>query len=186
MPGYFSTLPKTKYSINRDGKFTDVGNIFIRQKLVELVKQDASVYYPYQVKPRERPDIIAYNYYGSVDYTWIVFFSNDIIDPYFEWPLDTNDFNNYIISKYGSISNAKETLQSYQRILRPAVGSIDEVLVEVDLDTYETLDAAEKKSISNYDYEFNKNESHRNIQLIENIYVAQIVGDFKRGLVNVS
>lgn len=186
MPGYFNTLPTTKYSINSDKKFVDVSNIFLRQKLTQIVRQDASVYYPYQVQPRERPDIIAYNYYGSVDYTWIVFFSNEVIDPYFEWPLDTNDFNNYITSKYGSITEAKNSFQSYQRILRPAVGSIKETLLEIDLDTYNALDAVDKKTISNYDYEFDKNESRRNIQLIENVYVAQIVGDFKRGLVNVS
>ena len=70
--------------------------------------------------------------------------------------------------------------------MRPAVGSIKETLLEIDLDTYNALDAVDKKTISNYDYEFDKNESRRNIQLIENVYVAQIVGDFKRGLVNVS
>ena len=34
--------------------------------------------------------------------------SNNIIDPYYDWPLSQEQFNKYIISKYGSVIKAQE------------------------------------------------------------------------------
>ena len=49
---------------------------------------------------------------------------------------------------------------------------------EVDYDTYTELDAADKRIISNYDYEITKNEQNREINLIEDIYIQDIFREF--------
>jgi len=59
---------------------------------------------PYTVEEGERPEDIANFYYGSVDYSWLVYMANNIIDPYHEWPLNTQEFNDMLIEKYAEAS----------------------------------------------------------------------------------
>lgn len=182
MSNYFTNLPILSYDIDKNNKFKDTTNIFVRQKLTELVLSNASIYYTYLVKPKERPDIIAFNYYGSTDYTWIVLFSNAIIDPYFEWPLDEDDFKSHLLRKYGSISEARSTIHSYHQILRAGTATEKQTLIEVDETTYNSLSGSLRTTISKYDYEHEKNEEKRSINLIEDVYVANIQSELRRGI----
>ena len=51
-----------------------------------------------------RPEDIAYYYYGSTDYTWLIYLANNIVDPYHQWPLSQENFNKYLIEKYAAKS----------------------------------------------------------------------------------
>jgi hypothetical protein len=62
------------------------------------------LFLPYTVKQNERAEDIAQFYYGSVDYSWLVYMANQIVDPYYEWPMDEETFNNYLIAKYEELS----------------------------------------------------------------------------------
>ena len=42
------------------------------------VLKNISSYHPYRIKEHERPDIIAQQYYGSSDYTYLIFLANQI------------------------------------------------------------------------------------------------------------
>ena len=59
---------------------------------------------PFTIKEGERAEDIADYYYGSVDYTWLVYLSNNILDPYHEWPMAEAEFNQYLIEKYSEES----------------------------------------------------------------------------------
>jgi hypothetical protein len=37
-----------------------------------------------------------------------------VVDPYYQWNLNQEDFNNYLVKKYGSIENAQETIVYYR------------------------------------------------------------------------
>ena len=101
MSNYFSKFPTITYN-KVDVKDITRRSVFLSQNL-----SNPYVFLPYTIKENEKPEDIAYYYYGSVDYTWLVLLSNNIIDPYYEWPLDENDFNNYLIQKYETISGKK-------------------------------------------------------------------------------
>ncbi len=81
-------------------------NILSRAKIIKKVAANPYSYYDYAVKNDERPDKIANGYYGSPFYSWIVYLSNRIIDPYYGWLLDNDTFQEFIIEKYGSLPNA--------------------------------------------------------------------------------
>lgn len=97
---YFSKLGTITY--NKD----IVVNILTSVRFVEIVKKDVFIFYPYTIKEGERPDNIAYNYYDDERYAWLVYLSNSIIDPYYQWPLNLDDFNKFLIKKYGSIESS--------------------------------------------------------------------------------
>ena len=107
MASYFSAFPLTTYSN------IICTNTTLRAKLKDAVKLSKSLYYPYSVTEGERPDSVAYNYYGSCDFDWLIFFSNDIVDPYYDWPLSSDVLNAKVTKEYGSIYNAMSTIVYY-------------------------------------------------------------------------
>lgn len=55
---------------------------------------------PYSIKSGDTPTSISYYLYGSERYEWIIYCMNNIVNPYFDWPLSENDFYDMIESKY--------------------------------------------------------------------------------------
>ena len=91
---YFENFPIIEYEGRR------VRDISRRSNFVRAVSNNPYLYYPYTVSEGERAEDIAKFYYGSVDYVWLVYMANNIIDPYHEWPMDPQTFNDYLVEKY--------------------------------------------------------------------------------------
>ena len=110
---YFDRFPSMLYDISKPGvtepKVVVTKDIIRRVKLRSNIADNIFSYDPYDIKDGERPDIVADAYYGNVNYVWLIFLANDIVDPYYDWPLTTNQFEQFIIDKYGSIEASKDT-----------------------------------------------------------------------------
>jgi|TARA_B100001093_G_scaffold110887_1_gene103214 hypothetical protein len=91
---YFENFPVIEYEGRR------IRDISRRSNFVRAVSNNPYLYYPYTVTEGERAEDIANFYYGSVDYVWLVYMANNIIDPYHEWPMDPQTFNDYLVEKY--------------------------------------------------------------------------------------
>jgi hypothetical protein len=91
---YFENFPIITYEGRK------VRDITRRASFIGAVKNNPYVYYPYTVKENERAEDIALAYYGSADYIWLVYMANNIIDPYYEWTMSSQTFNDYLVSKY--------------------------------------------------------------------------------------
>ena len=159
----------------------------IRNKLKDAVEDDITVYYPYIIPEGMRPDVLSYQYYGDTIYTWAIFLANNIVDPYWEWPLSYKDFREYMVDKYGSVETAQSQIHHYEYIARARAektGTSDPVpayRLEIDYQTYTETDVLEREIIYSYGYEQDLNESKREIQLIDAQYI-QSVQDEARGL----
>lgn len=101
MSGYFSFFPSLMYAN------TASTNLIAKVKFDETVLKRSATFYPYTVVNNERADRIADSYYGDPSYDWLIYLSNNIIDPQNEWPKSENEFNDYLNLKYGSISNTQ-------------------------------------------------------------------------------
>lgn len=95
---YFENFPTIEY----EGQM--VKDITRRVNFTNEVSLNPLLYLPYTVKEGERPEDVAQFYYGSTDYTWLVYFSNNIQDPYHEWTRSEAEFNDYLVSKYSEQS----------------------------------------------------------------------------------
>jgi len=89
-------------------------NILSRSKFVSSLLKNEYALLPYEIKEGERPDTIAHEYYGDARYAWLVYLSNEIYDPYYDWYLSQTDFDKYIAKKYGSVETAMATILHYQ------------------------------------------------------------------------
>lgn len=105
---YFSKLGTIKYNN------TLCCDITKRVSLNEKLKNSPTLFYPYELKNGIREDTLANAYYQDPYYYWLIYLTNSVIDPYYDWNLDDNDFNNFIIEKYGSIEYAMKRTKYYQ------------------------------------------------------------------------
>ena len=191
MSEFFSNYPRIAYDISGSNStvpdYTVAVNLMIRNKLRDAVENDVTIYYPYVVPEGMRPDVLSYQYYGDTIYTWTIYLVNNILDPYWEWPLSYKDFRGYVSSKYGSIPTAQSTIHHYEYIARARAektGTSDPVpayRLEIDYQTYTETLADEREIIYSYGYENDLNESKREIQMIDAAYI-QTFQDEARGL----
>ena len=191
MSEFFSNYPRIAYDISGTNStvpdYNVAVNLLIRNKLKTAVEDDVAVYYPYIVPEGMRPDVLSFQYYGDTIYTWAIYLMNNIIDPYWEWPLSYKDLREYLIDKYGSIETAKSQIHHYEYTARARAektGTSDPVpayKLEIDYQTYTETAVDEREIIYSYGYEQDLNETKREIQLIDVAYI-QSVQEEARGL----
>ena len=113
MAKYFNYFPTTFYSnSNTSIELDTVTNIIARFAFENSLKENSSIFYPYDIQDGDTPEIIANKYYGSPEKHWIVLLFNDIIDPQYDWPLDQITFVSYVNDKYSANCAANTTVQS--------------------------------------------------------------------------
>ena len=160
---YFKQFPTITYDNHQ------VKNILARVKLTELLKNERLTYFDYQLDDGDQPWIIADQYYDDPNRAWLVYMSNDIIDPVYEWYMDTYTFQNYITKKYGSLATAKAQIDGYSEVVDGVkTGTI------YSTDTYVYSNDVNKVNwtpIYAYDAEDEKNEARRDIKLLNKKYV---------------
>jgi len=103
MAKYFNYFPKTFYTSNNTSSGIDtVTNIIARFGFENKLKENSSAFYKYTIKDSDTPEIIAGKFYDHVERHWIVLLFNDIIDPQYDWPLDSRTLIQYINTKYSA------------------------------------------------------------------------------------
>ena len=98
---YFQQLPIIKMP-DYNGNFVNVTNIMDRTEIVPSLLNNALLFYSYDIKGGDTPDIIAQKYYNDSYRYWITLYGSQILDPIGDWPMDPNLFNDYLVDKYKS------------------------------------------------------------------------------------
>lgn len=176
---YFDNFPSVSYGMLGNQKI-DLTDVTKRYKIQEVVLRNGYVFYDYQVKEGERADMLAMRYYGDTTLDWLIYLSNQIVDPVMGWPLDYYELESFIIKKYGSLEVAKQTVWRYERIVQHKQKLFDgsiipERFVVVDQSEYASTPAADRRVISIYEMERQKNWDKGQIKLLEKRYVPQIL-----------
>ena len=105
---YFEKFPVIVYSN------TACLDISRRVKLSDKTRNAMSAFYPFEIESGMRSDILSYGYYQNPYPDWLIYLSNGIIDPYYGWYLSGEDFEAYIVKKYGSIEAALKRVKYYR------------------------------------------------------------------------
>jgi hypothetical protein len=187
MSFFFRNYPFVEYDSQKNGVTQIAQNPLLRLRLVPLIKNNKWVFYEHIIQDGQRAEDIAFNYYEDETLDWVVYLTNDIIDPKYDWPLPYIQFQNFIISKYGSLSAAASevsttNIHAYEWIVRNQSVNVDgtiipEKYIVVDETTYLTLLPAERRTIRKYEYENRLNETKRSIKLLKKSFVRQFVNE---------
>jgi hypothetical protein len=109
MARYFDRFPIVDY----DGSVAK--NILARVDFTEKTKRDIYSTFQFTLEEGfERPDLLSYNYYGSSKFDWMIYLTNNIVDPYYDYYKSADDFKSYVETKYGSNSNARSITLFYR------------------------------------------------------------------------
>lgn len=129
MSRFLDRFPQVPYDITKNGRsnYDRVTDISFRFSIIKDVLNNTSAYYEYVVREDETPEILADRVYDDPEAYWIILYANNIYDPQYDWPLSSDAFEKFIISKYGSISNAKSQIHHYEKIVARQVGNSETV-----------------------------------------------------------
>ena len=105
---YFTKFPTMVYSN------TAAVDITRRVTIGNVLNPSPFFYEEYALKDALRPDLVSNDYYEDPYYEWLLYLTNGVIDPYYGWYVSEEDFESYIISKYGSIENAQRKIIHYR------------------------------------------------------------------------
>jgi hypothetical protein len=203
---YFNTLPKL-LTPDQNGNYVLMTNILTRAKLIDELQDNPMLFYKYNIQDGDTPEIIAEKYYDDPYKYWIILYSNQIMDPIWNWPLNYEQFLTYINSKYATEAEdagktpyeyTNSTVHAYQKVLTTTDSysqTSTEKIIPLDESDYnsfmETNDTytlpsgltctvhATKRSVSLYDYEFDLNEAKREIKVMDKNYVNQMEEQLK-------
>lgn len=106
---YFKKFPAVQYAN------TYAVDLTARSVVTSTISTNPFAYYSYDISQGTRADEIADTYYNDQYMDWLLYLSNGIIDPYYQWYLPNDKFNTYLISKYGTtISNIQNKVTFYR------------------------------------------------------------------------
>ena len=203
---YFNSFPKiitTDY--NNNGIV--LTNIIKRVNIIPSLLKNPLLIYTYDLQEGDTPDIVANKYYGDSYRYWLPLFSNNIINPQWQWPMSSGVFDSYIQNKYADAAAAanvvsvleytQSTVYQYTKTIETIDGitlNVTKTTIVIDQPTYDSTvpgittstfpggatvsQTVTTNVVSIYDYELEQNESNRSINLINSIYTSQIESQF--------
>ncbi len=77
-----------------------------RVKIATTIRGNPNLFYPLTLTAGLRADSLADAYYGDSELDWLIYHSNEVVDPYYDWYLDEIEFRDYVAKKYGSVEFA--------------------------------------------------------------------------------
>ena len=202
---YFNTFPLVVASDYKNNAIL-LTNLMARVDIIPSLLKNPLLFYSYDLKESDRPDIIANKYYDDSNKYWMVLYANEIMDPLYDWPLTSQQFDAYLKNKYSVaaggdafvLTYTTSTVQEYRKIITTYDSTSLETTIKtvvVDLTTYNSITAVSttktfssgasvtrtlsKSAVSIYDYELELNEAKQNIKLIDSVYSNQLEKDLK-------
>jgi len=173
MAAYFSYLPNiyvgTSSTTNTKQEYSVVKNIFRRIQAREDLSKYTEFFEQVSIEDGQLPFQIANKYYGDPELDWVVLLTNNIIDVYEEWPKSRRELEYFTQQKYDDVDGVHhwETNEIKWK---------NHVLVEQGIEVSEDFSYTlpdgilvtgtnARFPVSNWEYEYYKNELKRNIYI---------------------
>ena len=170
---YFSRFPLMAYDVKGDRNFKLLPNILKRVKLRSGLRSGSFLFDNYDVKDGERPEDVAFKWFGDARYHWIILMTNNVTDRYYQWPLTQPQFQEHLTDKYGA--GNEDAVHHYEKTQDsgPTSSRDNSHLVECNSDD------GDPSIISNRDYEYRKQDEYRQIRLLDPRFLDTFVEEFE-------
>ena len=159
---YFNKINYDVRGVKNNVNIDVITNILERVRLKLNFIQSQAFFAQHFIIDGETPEFLAYSYYGNTELHWIILYSQQATNPYYDWPLTYFDLKKFVNKKYG-------------------VANINAIHHYEDADGYEVdSTAAGATSVTNFIYEETLNDAKRNLTVIRSEYVSNVVNEFKK------
>jgi hypothetical protein len=203
---YFDTLPKI-ITPDQNGYPILMTNLLARASIVQELINNPMQFYEYAIQEGDTPEIVAEKYYGDPFKYWVVLFSNQILDPIWEWPMPYATFLEYINAKYATEAEVENktpfeyvntTVYQYEKVFTTTDKTTDIPTIKkvsITQSEYNSLSettttynipggtscivAITKNIVTLYDFEEDLNESRRQIKLLNSGLLGEMEEQLK-------
>ena len=98
---YFNQFPVIDYNLSgANGNTKEVTDIWRRVKVRSKIANNVLYLITLMCQKVIHYETVAYKVYGSADYFWVVCLMNNVVNRYYDWPLDEYNFQQYVKDKY--------------------------------------------------------------------------------------
>lgn len=176
---YFRQVPNFDYVSRNKGEknissYIAVKNLFKRGKLRDDIFGNLSLFEKYSIIGDERPDNVAFKFYGDSTLDWVILLSNNILNIQTEWPVPQTTFDNFLLDKYGSYDVLYNGIHHYETL--EIKNSAGVVLVPEGLQIQPTWNTNGNyvKNGNSYYYEFFDVKLGYNVQVSSTTFIREI------------
>ena len=172
---YFSKFPMMVYDVKNNGNFKLLPDILRRVKQRNSIASGQFIFDTYDVKNGEKPEDIAYKWFGDAQLHWVILMTNDVTDRYYQWPMNDAQFEEFIADKYSNPDAVHHYEVTKDSGNTTGQGPNDySHLVEVNSDTDNAI------SISNREYEERVQDKNRSIRLLNQRFLSDFLEEFDK------
>jgi len=163
------------YDVKNNGNFKLLPDILRRVKQRNAIKSGQFIFDTYDVKNGEKPEDIAYKWFGDAQLHWVILMTNDVTDRYYQWPMNDAQFEEFIADKYSNPDAVHHYEVTKDSGRTTGQGPNDySHLVEVNSDTDNAI------SISNREYEERIQDKNRSIRLLNQRFLSDFIEEFDK------
>ena len=173
---YFDQFPIIDYNLTGvKGNTKEVTDIWRRVKVRSKIANNVALFDNFDVPEGDSPETVAYKVYGDAEYFWVVCLMNNVVNRYYDWPLDEHSFQQFLKDKYDNPAGIHhyEAVQSSGK--QEGNGPADfSHLIEVN------SDYPGAQSVSNAQFERRLQDKKRQIKLLQPNYLNNFIDEFRR------
>ena len=163
------------YDVKNNGNYKLLPDILKRVKQRNAIKSGQFIFDTYDVRNGEKPEDIAYKWFGDAQLHWVILMTNDVTDRYYQWPMNDAQFEEFIADKYSNPDAVHHYEVTKDSGRTTGQGPNDySHLVEVNSDTDNAI------SISNREYEERVQDKNRSIRLLNQRFLSDFMEEFDK------
>ena len=96
---YFNKFPIMIYDMKNNDNYKLLPDILRRVKQDHAIKSGHFIFDTYDVRNGERPEDIAFKWFGDAELHWVILMTNNVTDRYYEWPMNDAQFAEFLTDK---------------------------------------------------------------------------------------
>ena len=172
---YFSRFPLMVYDVKNNDNYKLLPDILRRVKIRQKINSSTMLFDKYDVKEGERPEDIAFKYFGDPELHWIILMTNDVTERYYQWPMSHRQFAEFLTDKYGA--GNEDAIHHYE-LTKDSGNTSSQGPSDYSHKVEVNSDTADASSISNREYEERLQDKYRQIKLLDSRYITDFVDEF--------
>ena len=161
------------YDMKNDGNYKLLPDIIKRVKQRNAIKSGQFIFDNYDVRDGEKPEDIAYKWFGDAQLHWVILMTNNVTNRYYDWPMNSVQFQAFLEDKYDNPDGIHHYELTQDSGRTSGQGPNDySYKVEVNSDT------TNASSISNREYEEREQDKKRSIRLLNQKFLPAFIEEF--------
>ena len=172
---YFDRFPLMAYDVAGNKNYKLLPDILRRVKLRSGLRSGSFLFDNYDVIDGEKPEDVAFKWFGDAQLHWVILMTNNITDRYYQWPLTQPQFQEHLTDKYGA--GSEDAVHHYEKTQdsgKTSSSGPNDFSHKVEVNS----DDGDPDIITNRIYEQRKQDEYRSIRILDKRFLDTFLEEF--------